>query len=93
VIVIVAVTVDSDRLDTVTGEVAVIVVVTVWSTLIFQGGRMGQGKGVVASFQLVPESGSWSFLQKNILELPSGWSLRIRGCSLLLVGAREFREL
>jgi hypothetical protein len=42
----------------------VIVVVTVWSTLIFQGGRMGQGKGVVASFWLVPENtGSWSFLQ------------------------------
>jgi hypothetical protein len=46
--------------------VAVIVVVTVWSTLIFQGGRMGQGKGVVASFwlvSLVENTGSWSFLQ------------------------------
>jgi hypothetical protein len=30
--------------------VAVIVVMTVWSTLIFQGNMMGQGKGVVASF-------------------------------------------
>jgi hypothetical protein len=42
-----------------------------WSTLIFQGGRMGQGKGVVASFWLVSEN--------RELELPSGWSLRIRG--------------
>jgi hypothetical protein len=49
---------------TVTVTVAVIVVVTVWSTFIFQGGRMGQGKGVVASFWLVLENtGSWSFLQ------------------------------
>jgi hypothetical protein len=32
------------------------VVVTVWSPFIFQGGRMGQGKGVVASFWLVPEN-------------------------------------
>jgi hypothetical protein len=36
--------------------VAVIVVVTGWSTFIFQGGRMGQGKGVVASFWLVSEN-------------------------------------
>jgi hypothetical protein len=27
-----------------------------WSTLIFQGGRMGKGKGVVASFWLEPEN-------------------------------------
>jgi hypothetical protein len=32
------------------------VVVTSWSTFIFQGGRMGQGKEVVASFWLVPEN-------------------------------------
>jgi hypothetical protein len=31
-------------------------VVTSWSTFIFQGGRMGQGKEVVASFWLVPEN-------------------------------------
>jgi hypothetical protein len=31
-------------------------VVTDWSTFIFQGGWMGQGKGVVASFQLEPEN-------------------------------------
>jgi hypothetical protein len=38
-------------------------VVTVWSTFIFQGDRMGQGKGVVFSFRLVSENiGSWSFL-------------------------------
>jgi hypothetical protein len=50
--------------------VAVTVVVIVvessdsWSTLIFQGGRMGQGKGVVSSFSVgSKESGSWSFLQ------------------------------
>jgi hypothetical protein len=43
---------------------------------------MGQGKGVVASFWLVPEnSGSWSFLQVGACK--SG------GRSLLLVGARE----
>jgi hypothetical protein len=43
---------------------------------------MGQGKGVVASFWLVPEnSGSWSFLQVGACK--SG------GHSLLLVGARE----
>jgi hypothetical protein len=49
---------------TVIVTVAVIVVVIVWSTLIFQGGRMGQGKGVVASFQLELENtGSWIFLQ------------------------------
>jgi hypothetical protein len=36
--------------------VALIVVVTVWSTLIFQGGRMRKGKGVVASFQLKPKN-------------------------------------
>jgi hypothetical protein len=56
---------DSDNVTViVTVTVAVIVVVTVWSTLIFQGGRTGQGKGVVASFRLVSENtGSWSFLQ------------------------------
>jgi hypothetical protein len=42
-----------------------------WSTLIFQGGRMGQGKGVVASFWLEPG-------ESRELELPSGWSLRTR---------------
>jgi hypothetical protein len=41
---------------TLTVTVAMIMVVTVWSTLIFQGGRTGQGKGVVASFWLVPEN-------------------------------------
>jgi hypothetical protein len=47
---------------------------------------MGQGKGVVASFWLVSEnSGSWCFLQVGACK--SG------GCSLLLVGARELREL
>jgi hypothetical protein len=47
----------------VTVTMVVIVVVTVWSTLIFQGSRMGKGKGVVASFRLVSKnSGSWSFL-------------------------------
>jgi hypothetical protein len=47
---------------------------------------MGQGKGVVASFRLVSEnSGSWSFLQVGACK--SG------GHSLLLVGARELREL
>jgi hypothetical protein len=62
--------------------VVVIVVVTIYSTLIFQGGGMGQGKGVVASFQLVLEkSRSWSFLQVG--------SLKSGGCSLLLVGAIE----
>jgi hypothetical protein len=48
-------------------EVAVVatitVVVRVWSTLIFQGRRTGQGKGIVASFRLVPKNwGSWRFL-------------------------------
>jgi hypothetical protein len=47
----------------VTVTVAVILVVTVWSTLIFQGSRMEQGKGDVASFRLVPENTEiWSFL-------------------------------
>jgi hypothetical protein len=41
-----------------------ILVVIVWSTLIFQGGRMGQEKGFATSFQLVSENtGSWSFLK------------------------------
>jgi hypothetical protein len=41
----------------------VILAVTFLSTLIFQGGRTGQGKGVVASFWLVSENiGSWRFL-------------------------------
>jgi hypothetical protein len=49
---------------TVTVKVEVFVLVTIWSTLIFQGGRMGQGKGVVASFRLVPKNkGSFKFLQ------------------------------
>jgi hypothetical protein len=39
-------------------------VVTDWSTFIFQGGWMGQGKGVVASFLVgAGKLGSWSFLQ------------------------------
>jgi hypothetical protein len=56
--------VDETLTVTVTEIVAVIVVVTIWSTLIFQGDRTGQGKGVVSSFRLVSENtGSWSFLQ------------------------------
>jgi hypothetical protein len=51
----VLVQVDSDRVT-----VAVIDSVTVTGCshleFIFQGGWMGQGKGVVASFQLVPEN-------------------------------------
>jgi hypothetical protein len=47
--------------------VAVTVILTIHdnlSTFIFQGSRMGQGKGVVASFRLVPKNiGSWRFLQ------------------------------
>jgi hypothetical protein len=36
----------------------------IWSTLIFQGHRMGKEKGVVSSFWLVPENiGIWSLLQ------------------------------
>jgi hypothetical protein len=47
----------------VTLTMEVIVAVTIWSTLIFQGSRTGQGKGVVASFWLVLEkSRSWIFL-------------------------------
>jgi hypothetical protein len=34
----------------------IIVVVTFWSTLIFQGGGMWQGKGVLSSFQLVSDN-------------------------------------
>jgi hypothetical protein len=34
----------------VTDLVAMIVVVIVWSTIIFQGGRKGQGKGFVSYF-------------------------------------------
>jgi hypothetical protein len=59
--------VDSDRLtvavfDSVTGCLHL--------AFIFQGGWMGQGKGVVASFRLVSRI--------RELELPSGWSLRTR---------------
>jgi hypothetical protein len=47
----------------VTVTMAVIVVVTIFSTLIFKEGRKGQGNGVVPSFWLVPEkTRSWSFL-------------------------------
>jgi hypothetical protein len=55
----------NDRLHVVkmTVTLVVIVVVKIWSTLIFQGDGTRQGKGVVASFWLVPEnSGSWCFL-------------------------------
>jgi hypothetical protein len=49
--------------------VTVTVVVDNWSKFIFQGSRMGQGKGVVVSFWLVSEnSESWSFLQVGALE-------------------------
>jgi hypothetical protein len=49
---------------TVAVTVVVIVVLIVWSTIIFQGNGMGQRKGVVASFRLVLENtGSWRFLQ------------------------------
>jgi hypothetical protein len=66
--------------------VTISMVVTFWSTFIFQVNKMGQGKGVVSSFQLVLENtGSWSFLQVGAWE--SG------GRSLLLVGAREFMDL
>jgi hypothetical protein len=43
---------------TVTGfriDLSEFVVVIVWSPFIFQGGRIGKGKGVVSSFSLVPE--------------------------------------
>jgi hypothetical protein len=52
--------------------VVMIVVVIVWSTLIFQGGRMGKGKGVVAFLSVGSK-------EHRGLELPSGWSLRIKG--------------
>jgi hypothetical protein len=52
VTVIVTVTVNSDRVcGSDSGRVC-----DNWSTLIFQGGRMGQGKGVVASFWLELEN-------------------------------------
>jgi hypothetical protein len=57
---------------TVAVTVTVIVVVTVGLHLYFRVDRMGQGKGVVASF-LVGAG------EHRELELPSGWSLRIRG--------------
>jgi hypothetical protein len=50
----------------------VIVVVTIGLHLYFRVDRMGQGKGFVASFWLEPEN-------HRELELPSGWSLRIKG--------------
>jgi hypothetical protein len=47
---------------------------------------MGQGNGVVASFQLVPKnSGSWCFLQVG--------SCKSGGWCLLLVGGGELLEL
>jgi hypothetical protein len=47
---------------------------------------MGQGKGVISSFQLVLENiGSWIFLQVG--------ACKLGGRSLLPVGAREYREL
>jgi hypothetical protein len=56
------------------------------STFIFQGGETRKIKGVVSSFQLVPEnSGGWSFLQVG--------DYKSRGHSLLLIGSRELREL
>jgi hypothetical protein len=51
------------------------VVVTFLSTLIVLRGRMGKGKGVVASFLLELENlGSWSFLQVGACKLGI-WSL------------------
>jgi hypothetical protein len=87
----------SDRLNyrLIDISVEVIVVVTVWYTLIFQGGWTGQGKGVVASFRLELENQG---VVASFRLLESGGCILLHfeksgGCSLLLVGAREFREL
>jgi hypothetical protein len=57
VTVTVTVTVDSDSGSDCGSDSLVYTYISGWT-------RMGQGKGVVASFWLVPENtGSWSFLQ------------------------------
>jgi hypothetical protein len=48
----VATTEVSETTTTIGYQLQVTEVVTDWSTFIFQGGWMGQGKGVVASFRL-----------------------------------------
>jgi hypothetical protein len=58
---------DSDRLDRVIGwcdhDSGNDYGSYIWSTFIFQGGRMEEGKGIVSSFQLVSDNiGIWSFL-------------------------------
>jgi hypothetical protein len=73
--------------------VALFLVVTVWSTLIFQGDKMGQGKGVISSFWLVLENhvvgGSISLESKNQGVVSSFWlePNNLGSCSFLQVGA------
>jgi hypothetical protein len=66
--------------------VAVIMVVIVWFTLIFQNIRMGQGNGVVASFQFLLEN------SRSCIFLKVG-AYKLGGRSLLGVVAGEFWEL
>jgi len=60
---------------------------------------MGQGKGVVSSFWLESKNqgvgASFRLELDNYVVVATFWleSKNLGGCSLLLLGAREFREL